>query len=294
MSRRGWLMFASMCVIWGIPYLLIKVAVRDLTPGTLVFFRTALSALLLLPIALHRGQVRPLARFWLPLLAFTLVEIAIPWILLAGAETRVSSSLTGLLIAAVPLVAALIMRTTGQRERLEGRRAAGLLLGMAGVAALVGLDVHGSNPAALVAIAGVVLGYAIGPIILTRYMRDLPGLAVIAVSLAASAVVYTPVAAVQWPSSMPSAKVIASVVVLSVVCTAIAFLIFFELIAEVGPVRASVFTYVNPAVAAILGVALLGETFTTGMGVGFVLVLAGSILATRPAPTRAESAPAPV
>jgi drug/metabolite transporter (DMT)-like permease len=294
MSRRGWLMFASMCVIWGIPYLLIKVAVRDLTPATLVFFRTALSALLLLPIALHRGQVRPLTRFWVPLLAFTLVEIAIPWILLASAETRVSSSLTGLLIAAVPLVAALIMRTTGQRERLEGRRAAGLLLGMVGVAALVGLDVHGSNPFALVAIAGVVIGYAIGPIILTRYMRDLPGLGVIAVSLAASAVVYAPVAAVQWPSSMPSAKVIASVVVLSVVCTAVAFLIFFELIAEVGPVRASVFTYVNPAVAAILGVALLGESFTTGMGVGFVLVLAGSILATRPAATRAESAPAPV
>jgi drug/metabolite transporter (DMT)-like permease len=287
-------MFASMCVIWGIPYLLIKVAVRDLTPATLVFFRTALSALLLLPIALHRGQVRPLTRFWVPLLAFTLVEIAIPWILLASAETRVSSSLTGLLIAAVPLVAALIMRTTGQRERLEGRRAAGLLLGMVGVAALVGLDVHGSNPFALVAIAGVVIGYAIGPIILTRYMRDLPGLGVIAVSLAASAVVYAPVAAVQWPSSMPSAKVIASVVVLSVVCTAVAFLIFFELIAEVGPVRASVFTYVNPAVAAILGVALLGESFTTGMGVGFVLVLAGSILATRPAATRAESAPAPV
>ncbi|HEY1368563.1 MAG TPA: DMT family transporter [Gaiellaceae bacterium] len=294
MSRRGWLMFASMCVIWGIPYLLIKVAVRDLTPATLVFFRTALSALLLLPIALHRGQVRPLTRFWVPLLAFTLVEIAIPWILLASAETRVSSSLTGLLIAAVPLVAALIMRTTGQRERLEGRRAAGLLLGMVGVAALVGLDVHGSNPFALVAIAGVVIGYAIGPIILTRYMRDLPGLGVIAVSLAASAVVYAPVAAVQWPSSMPSAKVIASVVVLSVVCTAVAFLIFFELIAEVGPVRASVFTYVNPAVAATLGVALLGESFTTGMGVGFVLVLAGSILATRPAATRAESAPAPV
>jgi drug/metabolite transporter (DMT)-like permease len=287
-------MFASMCVIWGIPYLLIKVAVRDLTPATLVFFRTALSALLLLPIALHRGQVRPLTRFWVPLLAFTLVEIAIPWILLASAETRVSSSLTGLLIAAVPLVAALIMRTTGQRERLEGRRAAGLLLGMVGVAALVGLDVHGSNPFALVAIAGVVIGYAIGPIILTRYMRDLPGLGVIAVSLAASAVVYAPVAAVQWPSSMPSAKVIASVVVLSVVCTAVAFLIFFELIAEVGPVRASVFTYVNPAVAATLGVALLGESFTTGMGVGFVLVLAGSILATRPAATRAESAPAPV
>jgi drug/metabolite transporter (DMT)-like permease len=294
MSRRGWLMFASMCVIWGIPYLLIKVAVRDLTPATLVFFRTALSALLLLPIAVHRGQVRPLARFWVPLLAFTVVEIAVPWILLASAETRVSSSLTGLLIAAVPLVAALIMRTTGERDRLEGRRVAGLLLGMAGVAALVGLDVHGSNPVALVAIAGVVLGYAIGPIILTRYMRDVPGLGVIAVSLAASAVVYTPVAAVQWPSSMPSAKVIASVVVLSVVCTAVAFLIFFELIAEVGPVRASVFTYVNPAVAAILGVALLGEAFTTGMGVGFVLVLAGSILATRPAATRAESAPAPV
>src|SRR5262249_17994644 len=156
-----------------------------------------------LPIALHRGQVRPLARFWVPLLAFTVVEIAVPWILLAGAETRVSSSLTGLLIAAVPIVAALIMRTTGQRDRLEGRRVAGPLRGMGGGAALVGLDVHGSSPVALIAIAGVVIGYALGPIILTRYMRDVPGLGVIAVSLAASAVVYAPVAAVQWPSSMP-------------------------------------------------------------------------------------------
>jgi drug/metabolite transporter (DMT)-like permease len=285
MTRRGWLLFAAMCVIWGIPYLLIRVAVRELTPVTLVFARTGLAALLLLPIAALRGELRPLLRLWQPLLVFTAVEIALPWLLLARAETKLSSSLTGLLIAAVPLVGAVVTTFSGERERHGSRRWAGLLLGLAGVGALVGLDVQGAGAMPLVEVAVVVIGYALGPIVLARWLNDAPPLGVVAASLALAAIAYAPFAALSLPARMPSWKVDASVVALAVVCTALAFLLFFRLIAETGPVRATVITYVNPAVAAVLGVSVLGEAFTGGMGIGFALVLAGSVLATAPGRT---------
>ncbi len=281
LSRRGWVFFAAMCVIWGIPYLLIKVAVDELSPAMLVFARTAIAALLLLPIAVARGELRPLLPYWFPLLVFAAIEIALPWLLLGVAEQRISSTLTALLIAGVPLVAAVIARTTGARERLGLQSALGLLLGVGGVAAIVGVNFEGAGPLAIGAMGVVVLCYATGPAILQRYLTEAPGLGVIAVSLGVTALVYVPIASVSGPDAMPSAKVVGSVLGLSVICTAVAFLIFFALIAEVGPARATVFIYVNPAVAAILGVAILGEDFTVGMGVGFVLVLVGSVLATR-------------
>jgi len=280
MNRRGALLFAAMCVIWGIPYLMIRVAVRELAPVTLVFFRTAIGAVLLTPVAAYRGELRPLLTRWKPLLAYTAVEVAVPWVLLARAETKLTSSLTGLLIAAVPLVGALIVTLTGDRERLGGRRWIGLLVGIAGVAALVGLDVGQVDFVALAEIGLVAVGYALGPIILSRSMSGLPPYGVVASSLLLSALVYLPFAATRWPATSPSAHVIESVVGLAVVCTALAFLIFFALIAEVGPVRAMVITYINPAVAAVLGVTLLSEHLTTGMVIGFALVLAGCVLAT--------------
>jgi drug/metabolite transporter (DMT)-like permease len=273
-----------MCVIWGIPYLLIRVAVRELAPVTLVFLRTAIGALLLTPVAALRGELRPLLRHWRPLFAYTAVEVAIPWVLLARAETKLTSSLTGLLIAAVPLVGALIVTLTGDRERLGGRRWLGLLVGIAGVAAIVGLNLGQINVVALVEIGFVAVGYAVGPIILSRSMTDLPAYGVVAASLLISAIVYAPFAAANWPSKMPSAHVIESVLGLAVICTAVAFLVFFALIAEVGPVRATVITYINPAVAAVLGVTLLNEHLTTGMLLGFALVLAGCVLATGRSP----------
>ena len=284
MTRRGALLFAAMCVIWGVPYLMIRVAVRELAPVTLVFGRTAIAALLLAPVAAYRGELRPLLRRWAPLLAYTAVEVAIPWVLLARAETKLTSSLTGLLIAAVPLVGALIVTLTGERERLGGRSWLGLLIGIGGVAAIVGLDIGQVNALALVEVAFVAVGYAIGPIIFSRSLGDLPALGVVAASLAISAIVYAPFAATHWPASTPSAHVLESVVGLAVVCTALAFLLFFALIAEVGPVRATVITYVNPAVAAVVGVAVLSEHITAGMVIGFALVLAGSVLATRRGP----------
>jgi len=281
MTRRGWILFAALCVLWGIPYLLIKVAVRHLAPADLVFARTAIGTLLLLPLALGRGQVRPLLARWRPLVLYSLVEIAVAWFLLSEAETRISSSLSGLLVAAVPLVGILMVRATGTKERLTSTRLAGLLLGMAGVAAVLGFDLGHITALAILEMAVVVCCYALGPQILTRSLAGLPSLGVVSCSLAFCTVLYAPAAILQRPASLPSPSVIAAVLTLGVVCTAIAFLVFFALIREVGPVRATVVTYINPAVAVALGVTLLHEHFTAGNGVDFALVRAGSVLATR-------------
>jgi drug/metabolite transporter (DMT)-like permease len=267
-----------MCVIWGIPYLLIRVAVREVTPATLVFLRTGVSALLLLPLAVRRAELRPILTRWRLVAVFAVIEIAIPWVLLSSAERRVSSSLAALLIAATPFVAVAIAAATGG-ERFDGPRLTGLVVGLVGVAAIVGLDLGQTSGVGLAEMAGVVVCYATGPWLLARYLSDLPSLGVIASSLALTALVYAPIAAVQLPSSLPSGRVIASIATLALVCTALAFVLFFELIAEGGPVRGNLITYVNPAVAAILGVLVLDERFTVGMGVGFVLVLAGSVAA---------------
>ncbi len=280
MSRRGWLLFIAMGVIWGVPYLMIKVAVGSLSPASLVFWRTAIGALLLVPVALARGQLRAVLRHWRPLVVYTLAELSVPWLLLSTAEQRLSSSLTGLLIAAVPLVGA-VLGFLGGGDRLDGRRLFGLLVGLAGVAALVGFDLGRGDVPALLEVCGVAIGYALGPYVLSRYLSDAPALGVVAASLALNALGYLPAGIVQLPRHWPPVRVVGAVLVLGVLCTAVAFLLFFALIDEAGPVRATVITYVNPAVAVALGVLLLGEPLTPGIGIGFALVLAGSVLATR-------------
>lgn len=292
MSRRGLALFGVMCIIWGIPYLLIRVAVKELTPAFLVFARTGFAALLLLPLAARRGELRVLLPRWRPLVVFAVVEIAVPWLLLSRAEQRLTSSLTGLLIAAVPLVGALFTAAAGSADRLDGRSWLGLLIGLLGVAALVGLDFGSVGVVPLLEVCVVVVGYATGPMVLSRYLTGLPSLGIVAASLTMTALVYAPVAALQLPTHV-RLDVILSVAGLAVVCTAVAFLLFFDLIGEVGPVRATVITYVNPAVAAVLGVAVLGERFTAGMGIGFALVLGGSVLATRRSAPREPTAAVP-
>lgn len=293
MTSRGWLLFAAMCVIWGIPYLLIKVAVEDVSPSVLVLARTAIGAALLLPVAAARGQLRSVFEHWRAVVAFAAVEIALPWVLLGAAETELSSSLTGLLVAAVPLIGTSIALATGAQERLTAATGVGLLLGLAGVTSIVGVSLGGASLVPVVEVGLVAVCYAVGPVILQRWLSGLPALGVIAASLGLTAIAYVPIAAASWPSETPSGDALFSMVALAVVCTAVAFLLFFALIAEIGPVRATVITYVNPAVAAVLGVAILDEDLTVGMVVGFVLVLAGSVLATRPTAGR-EAPPRPV
>ena len=291
MTRRSLLLFAAMSVIWGLPYLFIRIAVHDLSPVVLVFARTAIGALILLPIVVWRGELRGLFKSWIPLVLFASVEIGLPWLMLTSAEQRITSSLAGLLVSAVPLVGVVIATSLGNREHLGVASLGGLLLGLAGVAAIVGFDLKASDWVALVEIGVVVVGYAVGPVIISRYLKGLPSMGVIAVALAACAIAYLPFAVLQWPRSVPPAHTLESVGVLAVVCTALAFVLFFALIAAIGPVRATVITYINPAVAALLGVTVLRENFTVGMGVGFVLVIAGSVLATR---RRREKVPAAV
>ena len=286
MSRRGLVLFVAMSVIWGIPYLLIKVALDDLRPDVLVFCRTAIGAALLLPVAAARHEIRPVAARWRPLLLYTAVELALPWLLLATAEERLSSSLAALLVASVPLVGAVLAWSLGERGSLGGRNVVGLVLGLLGVAALVGFDVAGAELASVAMVLGVAVCYAVGPVIFVRQLAGTPPLGVAAVSLAVCAVGFAPVAGVHLADTAPSARTVLVVAVLGAVCTALAFVLFFELISELGPVRATVITYVNPAVAVVLGVVFLDEGFGATTATGFALILAGSLLATRARPRR--------
>jgi drug/metabolite transporter (DMT)-like permease len=290
MSRRALLLFALMSIIWGIPYLFIRIAVGEVTPATLVFGRTAIAAAILLPIALTRTDLRRVLERWRWVVAFAAVEIAIPWVALGSAEQHISSSLAGLLIAGVPLVGAALALLTGGADRFGPVGLLGMFIGLLGVVAIVGADFAATDTVALVQVGIVVVGYALGPAILSRRLDGLPTVGVMAVSLTLCAIVFAPIAASQWPIVVPSAQALIAIVVLATVCTAAAFQLFGALIDEVGPVRATVITYINPAVAAILGVLVLRETFTVPMAVGFVLVITGSMLAARP---RQAEAPGP-
>lgn len=288
MTSRGIRLFALMAVIWGIPYLFIRVSVAEVSPSFLVLARTALAAAILVPIALARGGLRPILARWQWLAAFAAIEIAIPWVMLGSAEKHLTSSLTGLLLAGVPLVGTVFALATGGTERLPRTAWLGLLTGLGGVTLIVGSNLGSADATAFAQVAVVVIGYAVGPAILARRLGGLSSVGVMALSLGLCALVYIPIAALQWPTTVPSTNVLGSIVILAVVCTAAAFLIFAALIDEIGPVRATVITYINPAVAAVLGVVVLSEPLTAAMVAGFGLVIAGSVLATR----RDESEPA--
>jgi drug/metabolite transporter (DMT)-like permease len=281
-SGRGWVLFALMGVLWGIPYLMIKVAVEGVSVPMVVFARTAVGAAILLPLALRAGRPTWLRERWRPLLAFAVIEIMIPWGLLSEAEQHITSSMTGLLIAATPIVAVLVGRLTGDAERLGAARWAGLAIGLVGVAVLAGPALGDGSPWAIIEVLLVAVCYATAPIIAARKLADVPALPMTAVCLAGAAIVYAPPALLTWPQTLPDVRVLAALAGLAVLCTALAFLVFFALIREVGPSRALVFTYVNPAVAVTAGVLVLGEPLTATILVSFVLILAGSVLATAP------------
>src|SRR5712691_8594301 len=282
-TRRGWVLFATMSVIWGIPYLLIKIAVAGVPVPVLVLARVAIGAALLLPVALRRRQLRSLLPYWHWLAVFAVVEIISPWFLLSEAERKLSSSMNGLLIASVPIIGALLARLSGDAERLTLVRWTGLLGGLAGVALLVRPGAAGGDAWSIGEVLLVGLCYATGPLIISRKLSDVPPIGMTAVCLGFAAVVYAPAAALTWPDAMPSAQALGAIAALAVLCTAVAFLFFFALIAEVGPSRATVITYVNPAVGVALGVSILGARFPPAMAGAFVLILGGSVLAPRSA-----------
>jgi drug/metabolite transporter (DMT)-like permease len=289
MSARAWGLFAAMSVIWGVPYLFIKIAVDDGVPPIFVAWsRVALGAALLLPIAAHAGALRGLRRHAWWLAAFAIVEVCIPFPLISYGELHVSSSLTAILIASMPLMVALLSVRLSQADKPTGLRLGGLVVGFGGVVALLGVDVAGKPDellgAALILVA--TLGYATAPIIVNRRLADLDPLGPIAVSLAAATVALLPAAIATPPDGMPSLDALGSLAVLGVVCTALGLVLFFRLITEAGPSRASVITYVNPLVAVVLGVLVLDERVGASSVVGLLAILAGSWLSTGGRPSR--------
>ena len=283
MTARAWAGFATMSVLWGIPYLFIKVAVDDgLSPAFVAWSRVMLAAAVLLVLAHRAGALRSMKGRGRWLAAYALLEITIPFPLIAAGEQHVDSSVAAIIIASVPLLVAVLALRFDRAERATGSRLAGLLIGFAGVVVLVGIDVAGRSDellgAALILVAA--LGYAAGPMVLRRHLSDADQRAVMGVSLAIAAAFLTPVTLVGLPTEMPSTDALLSILVLGLLCTAAAFVVFGRLIAEIGPGRALVITYVNPVVALALGMAVLGERPGAGAIAGLLLILAGSWLST--------------
>jgi drug/metabolite transporter (DMT)-like permease len=285
-SWRGWGAFAALGIIWGLPYFFIKVSVQELSPVVVAFGRVLLGTSILLPIAWRRGALRSLGRHKAAICAFALAEFVIPFSLISFGERWISSSVTGILIAMVPLSIALIQRFFGVHERLGRWRILGLGLGFVGVAALLGFGTI-SGPLGWIGVTCMViatLGYAIGPLVIQRHLRELDSFGPLAASLAVASAVLAIPAMLSLPPRMPSPQVLGSMIMLGTVCTALAMLLMFYLVNHAGASRASVITYINPAVAALLGVFLLHERLGFGGIAAFVLILVGSWLATRGAP----------
>jgi drug/metabolite transporter (DMT)-like permease len=268
-----------MAVLWGIPYLLIRVAVRQLDPGVLVLFRTAPASLLLMPVVTHQRAWGQLVKNLQWIIVFGVVEFGIPWYLMSTSERHINSSLTSLIICAVPLFSVLASRFTRSHEPIGARRLSGLAVGAAGVVLLVGLDLKGGSITWIGFMLLVCVGYSIGPIILATKLQNVPGPAVVCGAAGVVALAWIPYDAFRWPAHV-SGETWISVGVLSVFCTAGAFLVFFELIKEAGSSRSVVVVYSNTALAVLLGVVGLHEPFTIGIALGFPLIVLGSYLAT--------------
>jgi drug/metabolite transporter (DMT)-like permease len=282
-TARAWASFGAVSTLWGIPYLLIKVAVdHGVPPAFLAWVRVVLGGAVLLGLAWRAGLLEHLRGRVRWLAVFALFEVAIPFPLIATGERHVASSLAAIIVAAAPLFVALLALRFDESERAEGRRLAGLVVGLLGVVALVGIDLAGHVDELLGALAILVaaLGYAIGPMVLKRHLADLDPRASMGASLAIAALLLAPAAAADPPTHMPSATAIVALVALGLFCTALAFVFYGALIAEVGAGRALVITYVNPVVAVALGMAILGERPHATALAGLLLILAGSWLST--------------
>jgi drug/metabolite transporter (DMT)-like permease len=280
MNLRTLLLFAVLCVFWGIPYFFIKLALVDISPVCVAWTRITLGAVVLIPVAWHRGALGPALRHRVAIVTFAVTELVIPFSLIAIAERSLSSSITGVLIATVPLTVVIVAPLFGVHESLGPRRLIGLLIGLAGVAVLLGFDTI-SGKAQWLAVAGLlvaVIGYAVGPLVVQRYLAGVDEIGAVAVSLGVASLLLLPIAAMTMPRHVPSPLSLASIAILGFFSTASALLLFFYVIHAAGAARASVVAYISPAIAALLGVVVLHEHFGVGMAAGLALILLGSAL----------------
>jgi drug/metabolite transporter (DMT)-like permease len=283
MSRRGWFLFLLCGFLWGIPYLLIRLAVRDFSPACVVFIRVTIGSALLLLIAGRQGTLQRALRGYKYVAIYSITEIIGPWFLITRAELDISSGLAGLLVATVPIWSTVFASLAGDKTVWHHKRLLGILVGFFGVIALVGIEsfTGKANIWAILAVLLAAIGYGFAPNTVAKNLPGVSAIAINALAMAMAALVYAPFAFLQWPHGHIAMKSLLSLVALGIFPTAVAFIVFFAIIDEIGTARASLVTYVNTAFAVFLGALLLSEPITTGMLVGLPMVLFGSFLASR-------------
>ena len=286
MSRRNLILFLLAGFLWGIPYLFIRVAVDPETgfsPAIVVFMRVFIGALILIPISIYDKSLFIAIKGWKYIAVYALFEMVIPWILIGTAEQSITSGLAGLLVASVPIFSTIIASMYGDKSVWHPRRLFGMAIGFLGVFLLVGIEsfTGSSDPIAIFMMLGASVGYAYAVIYITRKMPGVSGVAINAIAMAMTALFYSPALFLLWPDHKISLSATYSVIALGIFSTGIAFAVFFTVMAEIGPTRASLVTYMNTAFAVVLGVLILSEPLTIGIIVGLPLVLIGSYLASR-------------
>jgi len=283
MSRRNWVLFFLVGLLWGIPYLLMKVAVRELSPALIVFDRVFIGSLVLIPIAIRRKTLAPAFAHMKYIAIYAVGEMVLPWILITSAEKKVSSGLAGLLVSTVPIWSTIMASFNGDKSVWHHKRLFGLILGFVGLVLVVGIESFSGNQS-LLAIGMILLaslGYSASTIMVNAKIPHVDGIAINGIAMVITAVVYLPFAVINWPSHVPSGEATLSLIALGLFPTAMAFIYFFQLMKSIGPTRSSLVTYLNTAFAVLLGVILLHEPLTVGIMVGLPLVLVGSYFASR-------------
>ena len=286
MSRRNLILFLLSGFLWGIPYLFIRVAVDPqdgFHPAIVVLGRVVIGALILIPIAIYDKTFFSAIKHWRYIAVYALFEMVGPWILIGTAEQKISSGLAGLLVSSVPIFSTLIASRYGDKSVWQPKRLFGIAIGFLGVFLLVGIEslTGSSDPLSILMVIAASIGYAFAVIYITRKMPDGSGVAINGIAMAMTAVFYAPALFFFWPDRAVSNEAVYSLIALGVFSTGIAFALFFTVMAEIGPTRASLVTYMNTAFAVVLGVIILNEPLTLGIIVGLPLVLIGSYLASR-------------
>jgi len=280
-ERRSWILLGLLAALWGASYLFIKIGLEDFSPAMVVFLRTLLAALVLAPLALHRGAMRGLRPLLWPIVVLAAVQVAVPFLLISWGEEEISSSLAGILVASAPILTALLAVFIDHEERPTLVGGLGIGVGIVGVALLLGVDVGGDSAALIGGLAVVLasLGYAIGGFYLKARFKEAQPIGVVTATMLASAILVLPVTLVSLPTDAPGLGPLAAIATLGAGGTGLAFVIFYTLIAEVGPAKASIVAYIAPVFAVIYGVAFRNEAFTLATFVGMVLILGGSWIA---------------
>jgi len=283
MSRKGWALFALVGVLWGVPYLFMKVAVEELSTPVIVFSRLLIGAVVLVPLALYEKTLRPALKYWKYIALYAIAEMVIPWSLITNAQKDLSSGVVALLVATVPIWATLFAHHTGDSTAAHRTRIFGIALGLIGIVFLVGFESINDvgNIRALIQVLIASASYAFAVNMITRKAPETSGVAINGIAIALSTVIFAPFAFTHLPSQMPSSKAILATIGLGVICTALAFWVFFIVLKEIGAARASLVVYPNTAVAVVLGILLLDEQLTLAIAIGLPMVLLGSYFASR-------------